>query len=56
MVFVELFRKVCPCLMSLALMLPMSACSGGAAQSEKEASAPIEDDPALKPPVDTTKP
>ena len=55
MVFVELFRKVCPCLLCLALLLPITGCSGGSAESEKEAAAPIEDDPASKPPEDTTK-
>lgn len=54
MVFVEIFRKVFPCLLCLALLLPMTGCSGGAAESEKGAAAPIEDDPALKPPEDTT--
>tara|TARA_R110002074_G_scaffold28502_3_gene82219 strand:- start:538 stop:711 length:174 start_codon:yes stop_codon:yes gene_type:complete len=56
MVFVEVFRKVCPCLLSLALLLPTTGCSGGGAETDEGVSAPIEDDPALKPPVDTTTP
>lgn len=54
MVSMELFRKVFPCLLCLALLLPMTGCSGGSTESEQETSAPIEGDPALKPPEDTT--
>ena len=52
--FVEIFRKVFPCLLCLALLLPMPGCSGGSTESAQDTSAPIEDDPALKPPEDTT--
>ncbi len=53
MVFVEFFRKACLCLLCLTLLLPMTGCSGGSTESEQDASAPIEDDPALTPPVGT---
>ena len=53
MVFMDFFRKVSPCLLCLALLLPMAGCSGGSSESEQEASAPVEDDPAVNPPVGT---
>lgn len=54
MVSMDFFRKVFPCLLCLALLLPMTGCSGGSTESEQAATAPIEGDPALKPPEDTT--
>jgi len=53
MVLVEIFRKVPPCLLCLALLLPMPGCSGGATESEQGDSAPVEDDPAANPPIGT---